>query len=175
MTWANFTNAHQDILAFLFVMISFFLTIWIEENTSHKHTIYVGMWILYVYMIIKKTIGERTYRNEAPIMEFLWSYRALLSHQEGMLSQIYLNIMLFVPFGLFSFMLLRNNRIWRIVVPFVSGFVLTSLIEILQYKLKRGTFELDDIFNNMLGALIGVLLGACAKRIFVKRSKTNER
>jgi glycopeptide antibiotics resistance protein len=37
-------------------------------------------------------------------------------------------------------------------------FTLVILIEVMQLLLEKGTFELDDMFNNMLGTFIGVII-----------------
>lgn len=66
---------------------------------------------------------------------------------------IILNILLFVPFGfLLPFFSEKFKKVYK-VVPI--GFATTLIIEILQYITKFGIFEIDDIFNNTLGVLLG--------------------
>jgi len=66
---------------------------------------------------------------------------------------IILNILLFIPLG---FLLPLWSNAFRIFwKTYLSGFLLTSLIEGIQLLSKRGIFELDDIFNNALGTIIG--------------------
>jgi len=38
---------------------------------------------------------------------------------------------------------------------FTTGFLISFLIEILQYKLTERVFDIDDIFLNTLGTFIG--------------------
>lgn len=56
------------------------------------------------------------------------------------------NIILFIPIGI----LLPRKKRW-LIFPFLFS----ALIETIQLIFLRGTFELDDIFNNTLGAVIG--------------------
>lgn len=66
---------------------------------------------------------------------------------------IYFNIALFIPLGvLLPFIHSRFKKVgWTMLV----AFTLTVLIEGVQYVTNRGILELDDVFNNLLGALIG--------------------
>jgi glycopeptide antibiotics resistance protein len=61
---------------------------------------------------------------------------------------ISLNILLFVPFGV----LCDANRLWKKIV---CGFLLSVLVEIVQYYFMLGYCELDDILNNTIGTVLG--------------------
>lgn len=64
-----------------------------------------------------------------------------------------LNILLFMPLGfLLPIYSEKLKKIWKVVF---IGFIVTSVIEIIQYITKIGIFEIDDIFNNTIGVLIG--------------------
>jgi glycopeptide antibiotics resistance protein len=66
---------------------------------------------------------------------------------------IILNIAMFVPFGfLFSVYTAQKSRFWKTLL---AGLVFTATIEVLQLLLGRGMFEMDDIINNTMGAVIG--------------------
>ena len=66
-----------------------------------------------------------------------------------------LNILLFVPFGMM--MPLLFPRLPRIlVVPL--GLLCSTLIEGVQYLTQLGMTDVDDLINNTLGTLIGLLL-----------------
>ncbi len=66
---------------------------------------------------------------------------------------IILNIFMFVPFGL---LLPLYSRHWqRPVHTYLAGLAFTLCIELAQLIFKRGIFEPDDIFNNLLGTMIG--------------------
>ena len=64
-----------------------------------------------------------------------------------------LNILLFVPFGyLLPLLWKRADRWWKVVL---CGFVLSLGIELVQLATHLGMFDLDDLMNNTLGALLG--------------------
>ena len=48
----------------------------------------------------------------------------------------------------------------KYVIVFVLCLLLTVFIESMQLLTKCGIFEIDDIINNMIGAIIGMLIYA---------------
>ena len=69
-----------------------------------------------------------------------------------------LNILLFVPFGyLLPLLRKRADHWWKVVL---CGFVLSLGIELIQLVTHLGMFDLDDLMNNTLGALLGWLCHA---------------
>lgn len=65
---------------------------------------------------------------------------------------IFLNIVGFIPIGML-FVLISKN--YRILKALLFGMLLSLTIEISQLFWKRGTFDVDDLFNNAIGALVG--------------------
>jgi glycopeptide antibiotics resistance protein len=121
---------------------------------------YLSMFFLavYIWMVLRKTVFGRSKRASGINLDFGWSYRAVLANVPGMFQQIYLNILLFVPLGCFVGAVFLTEKKRSCVIPLLIGAVLTISIEVLQLLLERGTFELDDMFNNMLGTVIGVAI-----------------
>lgn len=69
---------------------------------------------------------------------------------------IIFNMLLFSPLG---FLLpLLNERMRRFLPVFFSSLIVCIGIETLQMLTHRGVFELDDIFHNTLGSIIGYFL-----------------
>ncbi|OBR63640.1 hypothetical protein A7K91_06775 [Paenibacillus oryzae] len=66
------------------------------------------------------------------------------------------NIILFIPIGVF--MPLLNKKL-RASIPVITWCALLILIvELVQLLTKRGSFDVDDIILNTLGAWIGLML-----------------
>lgn len=102
-------------------------------------------WVLafiYIYFILTQTVLGRSAQSEPIFQGLFWEI------QNGMWSDIWLNILLFVPLGF----LIGD---WKGIL---CGFVLSSGIEITQYFCRIGYCELDDILNNTIGSAMGVLL-----------------
>lgn len=64
-------------------------------------------------------------------------------------NQILANVIMFLPVGVLA------GRIWRWRGLWVAA-GLSAAIEILQLITARGLCEFDDVFHNMIGAVIGI-------------------
>ena len=107
-----------------------------------------GLIVLYVYFILTKTVIGRPVQSEPIFRGLFWEI------QNGMWSDIRLNILLFVPLGF----LLGG---WKVVL---FGFLFSSGIEIIQYTGRLGYCELDDVLHNTIGAGIGALINVLIRK-----------
>lgn len=63
------------------------------------------------------------------------------------------NIIMFIPLGVFlPILFARSRRMWLCVF---IGFFGSCVIEIAQFFTQRGYFQVDDVFTNSVGTLIG--------------------
>ena len=122
----------------------------------------------YIIVVLGATLMMRaSFYEGRKIMPLFYSYReAWVDFSAVMWRNIILNILMFLPFG---FLLPLCHRIfdsfWK---TSIAAFVFTSLIETVQYFLKLGIFEPDDLLNNTIGAMIG--FGIYALIFFKKRT-----
>ena len=65
---------------------------------------------------------------------------------------VFVNIVGFIPVGVLVGLLSRRHRVMKALV---AGVMLSLAIEGSQLVWKRGVFDVDDIFNNAVGAVIG--------------------
>ena len=70
--------------------------------------------------------------------------------------QIFLNVLLFVPFGFLLPMISKHFR--NPILTVVTGCIFSCFIEITQYITGRGLTEVDDVITNTIGAAVGVML-----------------
>ncbi|MBR2992893.1 MAG: VanZ family protein [Clostridiales bacterium] len=107
-------------------------------------------------------------RNPSDYTEYkfdlFWSYSAIADGSPTLLAQVIWNIILFIPIGLLLMKLLTLRNKW--VISVLCGFVLSSVIEVFQLILHRGWFELDDIFHNTIGTIIGIVIYILVSRLF---------
>ena len=76
---------------------------------------------------------------------------------------ILLNIILFMPYG-YLMPELFSKRSFCLQKILLIGIIITLFIEMMQLVTHRGCFDLDDIFHNTLGVLLGYALGHYAVR-----------
>jgi len=85
---------------------------------------------------------------------FLSSYKAAWNDFDVRTWQyLIFNIIMFIPLGIL--LPIAHKKFQNIMLTIVAGLILTILIEFLQFVTAFGIFELDDIFNNLLGAIVG--------------------
>lgn len=69
----------------------------------------------------------------------------------------FMNIALFFPLGcLMNCLNLGGKKKW--LYPILTGLILSSSIEIVQFIFNLGYLETDDIIHNTLGVILGVLI-----------------
>lgn len=73
------------------------------------------------------------------------------------LKGIILNILLFIPFGYMLPCIFGKlqKALWGVVL---IGFVCSLLTEVVQLVTHLGWFDLDDLLNNTIGCVLGVIL-----------------
>jgi glycopeptide antibiotics resistance protein len=77
-----------------------------------------------------------------------------------------------LPWGLMlSFI---NEKVRSVKQIIIAGFGLSFCIETIQFITRRGTFELDDLFNNTLGTLWGFGIYLLVEKLILS-SMTNEK
>lgn len=92
-----------------------------------------------------------------------WSYRAIENGKNDLLSENIMNVVVFIPVGLLLSCVSRRLKWW---MGLLIGFGISLSIEFLQYVLKRGFSEFDDVIHNTIGCLIGIMLVALTKGIW---------
>ncbi|NBI29696.1 VanZ family protein [Chengkuizengella marina] len=75
------------------------------------------------------------------------------------------NIAVFIPFGVFVPFVLRYN-IFKFIFHFILGI---TCLEVFQLVLKRGSFDIDDIILNTIGAIIGFIIYKIVKRLLERK------
>lgn len=180
------------------VLVLLLLPRLVPANDRLRQTIKIVFLILYILVILYETLLTRSItRHFKYQLSLFWSYRQSFSFcpdasglglyiaDSALLKQIILNILLYIPFGYLlpaarprlaklpgapSRLRVLNalkNFPWMVIV---TGAVLSVGIEFTQLFFRLGLFELDDIFNNTVGCLLGVILYQLLLRPRVKKT-----
>lgn len=86
-------------------------------------------------------------------------------------NEIFLNILIFVPLGLYVEILFKKLSLARKIFSF---FMVSFICEILQYILRIGAFDITDIINNTFGGIIGLMLFKVGEKIFGDATKAQK-
>ncbi|MCH5303790.1 MAG: VanZ family protein [Ruminococcus sp.] len=107
-------------------------------------------------------------------LELFSCYRQIfVEYDKSMLKTALQNILMFVPIGFTLFIVFNNKH--RVLISIAVSFGLSLFIEICQLFLKSGIFELDDLLNNTIGGLIGIILCLTVSLIYHKVRKNHRK
>ena len=137
----------------------------------------------YIFLILWICVFSRADYESPVILEPFWSYRAgwRNGHSFPFVQNNLENILLYVPLGYLiggCFMVsthrksnsemenltertLIDRKSFVVSIPVVLllsaliGFGISTMVETLQFKYHRGTFEIDDFVNNSIGTIVG--------------------
>ena len=76
-------------------------------------------------------------------------------HDVYAISENYLNILLFVPIGFLVGLVARK---YRLICAVLVGLYVSETIECAQLIWHKGTFDVNDLMNNTIGAMVGGLI-----------------
>ncbi len=107
------------------------------------------------FIFVMTLFGRTTEGNyDWELMPFESYYNAWTEGSMEIMLQILVNIAMYIPLGFLLPCCFRWFERYRHVL-FVAS-VSSLLIELIQLIFKIGLFEVDDIINNILGAIIGI-------------------
>lgn len=120
-------------------------------------------WVPFVHDFSELKLSPLPLSNQEPVnTSFLKSIRLdlhAMSHAEYRLSSVlnlWGNVLIFIPFGLLMPLFLRYNPVY--LRTFLTGFLFILSIELIQLLFSIGVWDIDDIFLNLCGLSIGVIL-----------------
>jgi len=115
----------------------------------------------YIFLIFCSTvIYRRGYEGAGYELSPFWSYAATQEGRTELLTENIMNVVAFVPIGLLLGVCIKGLKLWH---AFLVGACLSVSIEVLQFILKKGFSELDDVMHNTLGCMIGFGVYAVAR------------
>jgi len=79
------------------------------------------------------------------------------------------NIVVFIPYGLYLQVLLKNKAFGKSLLIVI---VTSILIEIIQFVFKIGVADIDDVILNVCGGVIGIIGYKVLLKLFDEVSKT---
>lgn len=139
----------------------------LKKQDNHLKKMYFWEFVVYLAAVLYITVFSREPGERRFDMEPFRSYILLIRDRNYFYaSQIFLNIIMTVPFGFILPVLNVKYRSLRKVTFMGLGF--SAAIEIIQYITCRGLFEFDDLFNNTLGASVGYIIFVVLHRKIIK-------
>lgn len=124
------------------------------RNISKKKILLYAISICYFVVVFGAVFLNRGAVYKEINLHLLSSYlEAYHNMSPSLIRNIILNILMFVPLGVF--LPLYTSKLDKIYKVISIGFLITLIIEIMQYATGFGIFEIADLLNNTIGVLIG--------------------
>ncbi len=131
-----------------------------------KGILLVGL-ALSVAFILWFTLFSRVGSESRHFYPPFWSYKAIANGSGEALLEVLGNILLFIPIGVIASMVLHLT-LWQSIT---FGLAASFVIESCQWLFWLGSFEIDDLFHNTIGTIVGIVL---AEKIpFFREKKIN--
>jgi glycopeptide antibiotics resistance protein len=89
--------------------------------------------------------------------------RPLMSNGKADVSEIMLNVIIFVPLGIYAGLLFRR---WTLGNKLFFFLLTTLIFESLQYVLRIGAYDITDLITNTTGAILGLTIFWAIEKIF---------
>lgn len=124
------------------------------KKLDFKKVLWWTIFAFYLLVVISVTMLSRGDFWNSRVVSLFYSYKeAWVSASASAWRNIVLNILMFVPFGFWLPIGLKHFRVfWK---TYLAGFAFTLVIETSQLALSHGIFEVADLLNNTVGAMIG--------------------
>jgi len=135
-----------------------------NNNSTHKLTIVLFViylialcWILLFKLGVRFSYMEKRSVNLIPFSEFL------VKNGKIDFGEIIMNVVIFVPLGIYAGVLFKR---WIFRNKLFLFFLISLLVEAIQFIFKVGTFDITDIITNIMGGIIGLMIFGAIEELF---------
>ena len=117
--------------------------------------------VAYVNIMLQLTILGRENGSRDGFSLQAFSYLSNFKYVKLGMIYSFLNFLLFVPFGFLTTAVQRKKRgsiVQKITVSGLLSLLCSLLIEVVQYVLGRGFYEVEDLICNTIGGIFGAFV-----------------
>lgn len=139
-----------------------------SKKTGTKILLVLYILFLFYFLLVSELYGRcgslRGYRYNLVLFREIrrfWTYRRQLGAAAAA-ANLLGNVLIFLPFGFFTSMASRSRSFSGAAA---SSFALSLLVELIQLVMKVGCFDVDDLFLNTMGGMLGYISFAAYSRI----------
>ncbi|WP_051317000.1 VanZ family protein [Ectobacillus panaciterrae] len=160
------------LIRFIGASVFYFLYVCIVSLMKHKRIRFFKPIMLYFSLLYLVLLGAMLFAREPEagnVKDNYVPFHTIMLYLNNNVAPLYIitnllgNIVLFIPVGAFLCYILRNKYVAAIfAILCISG------IEIAQQHNTIGSFDVDDILLNFLGACIGII---CCSAILKRKAK----
>jgi glycopeptide antibiotics resistance protein len=113
------------------------------------------VYLLALCWILLLKLGVRFSYMESRSVNLIPFSKPLILNGKADVGEIILNVVIFVPLGIYAGILFDR---WRFGRKLFFFFLVSLIVEGLQFTLAVGAFDITDIITNTLGGIIGLMI-----------------
>ncbi|QNF34004.1 VanZ family protein [Adhaeribacter swui] len=130
-----------------------------------------GIYLVALFWILVLKLGVRfSYMGNREV-NFIPFGHQIFYHGRMDSGEIILNVLVFVPLGIYTGVLFAPWSFWKKLF-FFFGISLT--VEVIQFVMAVGAFDTTDMMTNTFGGLLGLLLFRSMEKVFKSRTKAQK-
>ena len=155
-------------LSFVILVLVIVAGLYIKRIVDKKRFVLFALLVEYLFIVLCSTVLFRPLlKAHEAVFSPLWVYFEQSNEKPGVsVWDIYVNIVLLMPVGILIAGIKPSFKWYKVLF---AGLLCSLTIEVLQFMLKKGFFQLDDILHNCLGCMIGWWLASMLLKIFWSR------
>ena len=139
-----------------------------EKNSRLTKTVFILYLAILTWAVIFKFAlkgSDLPFRHEINLIPF---DESTFADGRLRLSEIILNLLAFIPFGMYISVFKRN---WSAGKRVLAGFLLSLAYEVSQYVFSLGLLDVTDFMTNTAGTWIGVGLYSALRKTFGEKTE----
>jgi glycopeptide antibiotics resistance protein len=144
------------------------------KDSSNTHKLTFILFVVYglaLGWILLFKMGVQFSYMENRLVNFIPFYEPLSSLGKVDYGEIIMNVIIFVPLGIYAGVLFITWSFRRTILFF---FLISLIIEGLQFILRIGAFDSTDIITNTVGGIIGLTLLKAIEKVLGDNVKTQK-
>jgi len=144
-----------------------------KENQTNKLTqVLVLIYLIALVWILLFKMGVHfTYMENSRSINLIPFYEPLSLNGKLDWGEMIMNVVIFVPLGIYTGILFRS---WTFGKKLLLFFIISFLIEVLQYIFGIGAFDITDLINNTFGGIIGLTIYTGIEKAFKNSVKAQK-
>ncbi len=141
-----------------------------HNNITNKLTyVLFTIYLIALFWILLFKLGVHfSYMGKTRSINLIPFSEPLILNGKADFGEIILNIMIFVPLGLYAGVLFKQ---WSFGKKLFLFFLISLMIEGLQFILRLGASDITDIITNTLGGIIGLIIYTAIEKVFKNNVK----
>jgi glycopeptide antibiotics resistance protein len=139
--------------------------------TNRLTTVLFIIYLIALYWILLFKLGVRFSYMKSRRIRLIPFSEVFSSSGKIDVGEIVLNILIFVPLGIYGGILCRR---WPFKKKLFFFFLISLTVEVLQFILAVGAFDITDIITNTLGGIIGLMMFNGVEKAFKNSVKTQK-